>query len=373
MKSKIISSTLSILISIFAFGQNEISVSVSGMIVNTSFKEIELVKLKSDGNFESSMKSDLASNGSFLFKGVLKTPDYYYVKLNNQLIPLILRNNSEIKIYGDGNKLDKFCNIINSDESQQLLEFQRAEMNWKRILDSANVEVGKNPMRQQEIYNQITPKYMEFQQFQQNYVQMNQNTAALFPMIKMFDPNKDFDNYQLIVSQVINSFPESSLVKAEQERYLQFKKKLIDDNPLAKGKFAPDFEELKTDRKTKMKLSDLKGNVVLLDFWASWCGPCRRENPNVVKTYAKYKDSGFTVMSVSLDNDKAKWLEAITKDSLTWSNHVSDLGGWQSKVSRIYSISSIPQTYLLDREGKIIASNLRGQALEEELKKIFGF
>jgi thiol-disulfide isomerase/thioredoxin len=122
-----------------------------------------------------------------------------------------------------------------------------------------------------------------------------------------------------------------------------------------------------------MKLSDLKGKVVLIDFWASWCGPCRKENPNVVKTYEKYKDAGFTVMSVSLDSDKAKWLEAIQKDGLVWPNHVSDLGGWQSKVARLYGVGSIPQTILLDKEGKIIASNLRGPALEAELQKIFGF
>jgi peroxiredoxin len=356
-----------------SFSQSEISFSVSGNIVNTNFKEIELVKSDSNGVVFNVMKSDLSSNGAFQFRGKSTSPDYFYIRLNNQYIPLIIRNNADIKIYGDGNKLDRFCNIINSDESQQLLEFQRAEMNWRRILDSANNEVKLNPAKQQDIYNQITPKYMEFEQFKQNYVQMNQNSAALYPMIRMIDPNKDFENYQLIVSQVINSFSESSLVQVEKRKYLALKKKLIDDNPFAVGKVAPDFEELKSDGKTKMKLSDLKGNVVLIDFWASWCGPCRKENPNVVKTYEKYKDAGFTVMSVSLDSDKAKWLDAIQKDGLSWPNHVSDLGGWQSKVARKYNIGSIPQTFLLDKEGKIIAANLRGTALETELQKIFGF
>jgi thiol-disulfide isomerase/thioredoxin len=344
--------------------QTEITFSISGSIANTQIKEIELVKLDSNGLVINVLKSNLSPNGAFAFKGNLPSPDYFYVRLNNQYIPLIVRNNSDIKIFGDGNKLDRFCNIVNSDESQQLMEFQRAESNWRRVLDSANNEVRLNPARQQEIYNQITPRYMEFQQFQQNYVQMNQNSAALYPMIKMIDSNKDFENYQLIVSQVINSFPESQLVQAEKRKYLALKKKLIDDNPFAIGKVAPDFEELKSDGKSKMKLSDLKGKVVLIDFWASWCGPCRKENPNVVKTYEKYKDAGFTVMSVSLDSDKGKWLQAIKDDGLVWPNHVSDLGGWQSKVARKYNIGSIPQTFLLDREGNIIASNLRGSALE---------
>lgn len=352
--------------------QSEIQISVTGTIANTDFKKIELIRI-SNGVTTNLMDSDLSKNGSFKFIGKLPSADYYYVKLNNQLIPLILRNNSEIKIYGDGNKLDKFCNIVNSDESQQLMEFQRAENSWLKVLDSANKAVQVNPTRQQEIYNQITPRYLEFEQFKQTYVQMNQNSASLFPMIKMIDPNKDFDNYQLIVTQVTNAFSESPSVQAENARYLQFRKKLIDDNPLAKGKIAPDFEELKTDGKTKMKLSDLKGKVVLIDFWASWCGPCRAENPNVVKTYAKYKDAGFTVMSVSLDSDKTKWLSAIEKDGLVWPNHVSDLGGWNSKVPQKYGVKSIPLTILIDKEGKIINTNLRGPALEGELQKIYGF
>ena len=117
-------------------------------------------------------------------------------------------------------------------------------------------------------------------------------------------------------------------------------------------------------------LSSLKGKVVLLDFWASWCRPCRAENPNVVRLYNKYKDKGFTVYSVSLDQNKDKWMAAITQDQLTWSNHVSELTGWKSSAGNKYGVSSIPKTFLIDAKGKIIAYDLRGNDLEKKLSEI---
>ena len=134
---------------------------------------------------------------------------------------------------------------------------------------------------------------------------------------------------------------------------------------------APDIVQTDTSGIVR-KLSDLKGKVVLIDFWASWCGPCRKENPTVVAAYKKYHDKGFEVFSVSLDQDRSRWINAINQDGLIWSNHVSDLKYWQNQAASLYSVTSIPRTVLVDKNGIVTAHNLRGEALEMRLKEIFG-
>jgi peroxiredoxin len=134
------------------------------------------------------------------------------------------------------------------------------------------------------------------------------------------------------------------------------------------GAAAPDFQMNDVNGKP-VSLSSFKGQYVLVDFWASWCGPCRQENPNLVKAYNTFKDKGFTILGVSLDKDKKAWVKAIAEDKLSWT-HVSDLQFWNNAAARLYRVQAIPANFLLDKEGKIIAKNLRGKDLELELAKV---
>lgn len=357
----------------YSLAQQPIQVTISGNIFNTKEDSVTLAQYFGPGNYKVYQKVALKKSGDFTMKANLPNPDYYVLKLGESHINLILRDKSDIKVYGDGADLFNYSNIVGSEESANMNEFVKVMTLWNQKRDNGIAEMQTNPGRREEINASLTQEYYNFQANMQNFIAKNQNSAALIPVVQMIDVENDFATYESIINQLNTGFGDSPTVKEVTKNYRQVKAKKEEANLLAPGKLAPDFEELKIDGKTTMKLSDLRGKVVLIDFWASWCGPCRKENPNVVKTYEKYKDSGFTVMSVSLDRDKAAWLAAIEKDNLSWPNHVSDLGHWSSKVPQMYGVKGIPFTVLIDQEGKIIKTNLRGPDLEAELKKIFGF
>lgn len=199
-----------------------------------------------------------------------------------------------------------------------------------------------------------------------------------FILTSFLAPNmgfKDWNTQNLFALQKMSTayssrYKNSPIAKNLVQQVQQIENNYNQFRSLNSGKTEAPEIALKNPEGVEIKLSSLRGKYVLIDFWASWCGPCRKENPNVVRLYNQYKNKGFTILSVSLDQDVSAWKKAIKEDGLIWSNHVSDLSGWDSNIPNLYGFQSIPHTVLINKEGKIIEAGLRGESLEQKLKQL---
>ena len=241
-----------------------------------------------------------------------------------------------------------------------------------------------NPQQysQKELTNLVIKKSQPLDDFCSKSILNDSDNPANIILIQQMYPKEylgGFENWNANNLEALHSlrdgytstYPKSPLTKAIVDQVNQMESGYNEYVSFSKMKKAPEIAMEDPEGKIR-KLSDLRGKYVLIDFWASWCGPCRKENPNVVKLYKKYKDDGFEVFSVSLDKTKEAWKRAIKADNLIWDNHVSELNYWNSSVVQTYKFQGIPFTVLVDKNGEIIERNLRGIELENKLVEIFG-
>ncbi len=253
------------------------------------------------------------------------------------------------------------------------------------ILDNQpiNVEVDRNDPRNfslsgnEEIEGlyELNKKAIAGQKFDKAFVSdyiKNAKTAHLAYEAMQYLPYANGPEvYDQTYNRLKKDMPSNALTSNLGKFISQEKAKAKSQAAFAVGKEAVDLKAKNPEGK-EMALTDLRGKVVLIDFWASWCGPCRKENPNVVRAYNEYKDKGFDVFSVSLDSNVDRWKKAIEKDGLVWDSHISDLKKWNSDLSKAYGVRSIPATFLIGKDGKIVAKNLRGSQLDNKLKELLG-
>ena len=234
-----------------------------------------------------------------------------------------------------------------------------------------------------ESREQTTQKLANHKKFVKKFISNHKKSPAVLMLLGEVTNPIEFKKELLIIKDVVEKRYKNNQFLAEvnkiiassnkQQQFIEQQKLVAKQQEEQKkalgieiGAIAPDIN-LKDPYGKLIQLSNLKGSIVLLDFWASWCRPCRAENPNVVRLYNKYKSKKFTVYSVSMDKDKQKWLDAIKQDQLSWKNHVSELQGWNSTAGAKYGVSSIPSTFLINKKGEICGYNLRGEQLERKI------
>jgi thiol-disulfide isomerase/thioredoxin len=337
----------------------------------------------------------IGSDGKFVLKPEQPLgKDFYRVMLDQRdYVVLITDSTQSVTLQAKAGEMGQTVKVSGSEDTELLHDFEKAYNEFAKKLEAPAAKLREPGLTEADVLRykeEIVKGRKEMSDYVRRWLESNSSTPAAIAAVQVLDIRTDLPQYQKVVKDLSVTFNSTAHFRQLKQK-VEFAasggnvqgQEIVDPKSMpqqkvegvliAAGKPVPEIA-LPDPQGNVRKLSDMKGKVVLLDFWASWCGPCRRENPAVVRAYDEYNKDGFEVFSVSLDKDKQKWIEAIGQDGLKWSNHVSDLMGWNSKPAADFGVHSIPFPVLLDRDGKVIAygPNVRGPMLEAHLKQIFG-
>lgn len=339
--------------------------SIKGKIKNLGTNSISVQELTSKGLIFID-SSTVGADGSFELNGVVAEPTFCIIQTPKGAAVMVLDSNAEMILNINADEPEAFT-VVGSPETEklkQLLQVNNKYMELVKAIENKFASYG-DQVPPVSVQNQIRQQYDSLMQARvtemQQMILTIDNSLVPYFATNFLMPQADFEFFKQVDSRLYGKYTKSKYAQELHQKVERLAKTAI-------GSVAPDIVLQDPFGKT-VSLSSLRGKIVLVDFWASWCKPCREESPNVVAAYNRFKSKGFEVFSVSLDDNREAWQKAINDDKLLWT-HVSDLMKWNSSVVSLYNIDAIPFTLLVDGEGKILAKNLRGEALSKKLAEV---
>jgi len=324
-----------------AIAQKEVTIK-GKLINNLGFTEVFLENIIAQTEIDS---ADISIEGTFIMKSKIEKSDFYKLRFSREhYLLLVLEPGENLTVELDMNNMygPKISGSRNSE-----------------IIYATFGKIREYDDEMQRLTKMIEQKKKDYLR---NFVMENLNSLSSLFFIESLSAIEDAEVYKKLDQSLSKLYPDNYMV-------INLHSKIKSEESLGIGTMAPEIDLPGIDGKNK-KLSSLRGKYVLIDFWASWCGPCRKESPEMVALYKENNKKGFEIFSVSLDQKKEDWLAAIKKDKLGSWAHVSDLLFWNSIAAKTYGVEAIPFTVLLDKEGKIIAKGLRGEELKAKIKEI---
>ena len=366
------------------------SVEISGKLYDPGKSEHIYIDELSSNDLVTVDSAIIKEDGTFDLDIKTKEPAFYILRINEgNFLTMLVTPGEKIRLEARHDSLNLPISIKGSEGTELMADYNRQLQQTINKLNSLNTIYEQNKDSDDlpkviESLDSLAQNYLsEINSYTREFVNRNLTSLAslyalyqqVAPGVYVLDPSSDFRYFRKVDSSLSIIYPEYEPVKALHEQVQEYHSMNLPEGPsgvqaAADGVIAPEISLPNTEGDT-IKLSSTRGSFVLLDFWAAWCGPCRMENPNLVKAYNQYHSKGFQIYQVSLDKTKEAWIKGINDDRLGRWIHVSDVKYWQSEVVPLYKLEKIPTNFLLDREGRIIATDLRGENLQAKLAELF--